>query len=129
MNEKTKKEIKVAKVNNELTNIPERGKSVKERSVTSTPKKVSIFKVIKYKIAMLIYKIRMRKVLRKRKYLLIKFQELKNLMTQIDSTFPNRPEKRRFWREFVKDGRLRGHVVQDLINKYQIPKFKIIKEK
>lgn len=58
---------------------------------------------------------RKKKKVDKKKEVINELKKLYNLMKFIDSKFTNRREKKQFWRDFIKHGKVREDVIVYLI--------------
>ena len=49
--------------------------------------------------------------------LIMLFRQLKNLLNHVDSTLVNRHAKKQFWSKFIKDGKIRQAIINQMLVK------------
>lgn len=112
-------EVKDEVKNNE---VPERGKSAKERKVEENkPKEEKLSIIGKFKRLLRDREVKrmMIEQNKKRQEIFNKIRDLKELMNFIDQNLGNRKQKKVFWKKFIEEGSVRNSVINDLMRRYQ----------
>lgn len=110
--------------------VDEKGESCSERQKKKEIKKISTLMKIKRLLTRIRTYPKVRKQEKKRREICSYLRHLRDMLLFTDKKlFRNRQEKRRFWRNFIKEGSIRKGYIEDLVRMYDMPGYVTISKK